>query len=208
MVILGIDAGFSAPGLAVVDCPGINDGYGDVLWTECVRPAPADKKELRRQGLSLTHGHAWRIVKIVDRLAEAVAHYRPRVAAVELPTGGARSASAIRGMAFSTSMTVATLHTLKVPIYHVTPLKSKRGSTASEKAADKDMVVDAVASCWPIDWPMLKTASRPDKISCWAIADALSAALTFIRAERGKVLWTMLDEAGTDQALVNNVKAS
>jgi hypothetical protein len=189
MTIFGLDAGFCAPGLAIVHWP--TTGWGTPTAAECFIP-----KQLKDTSKTCNDVH--RISQIALKLDLYITNYCPDVIVVELPTGGARSAAAIKGMAFTTGSTAAALAIIldhrkrageKVPeLVYITPNQNKKGSlnlpklpTGDEKV-DKWDILRAVDAIWPghIAWPKKKNG-KMDDAKCWAIADALSCVATYIR---------------------------
>lgn len=194
-IVMGIDAGLTSPGVAVVRCGSVA-AYGDIVMAECFRPS------VDRQRLSTSMFDAARCAQIVRYIAGLIRLHQPDVIVIELPTGGARSAAAIKGMAMSTAMTsalVALVRPTATAVVVITPLQNKKGSTG-EKArsmskADSEQskwnVLAAVNQAWPgLGWPRKKRKpAELDDAVCWAMADALSCVLTYLKmssAERSK----------------------
>ena len=169
MNVLGIDAGFTALGVAVVkvDEKSPTLPLGSLVYRNCVRTDRSKDRD------SVTTDDAKRITQLVDEYLKIVETYRPDVAVAELPTGGARGAGAIKGMAFSTSMTVTALHLLKVKMIIISPLANKKASTGNPNA-EKSQVMSAVGKFWPgIVWPRLPKG-KIDMVYAEAVCDALS----------------------------------
>lgn len=182
MIIFGIDAGFTAPGFAVVDIQSLP---GKILHAECVQTERTSKANFKKLKLRVSEDDARRICVITTRISEIVQEFKPDLVVAEVPTGGARGANAIKGMAFSTAMTVAACNVLRVPLRLITPTQNKKGSTQLDKTAEKDAVFEAVSMTWPeFQWPRMKTREDIDEIQCWAIADALSCVMTYSSMKR------------------------
>jgi hypothetical protein len=197
MIIFGIDAGLTAPGFAVVETSDKNE-TGKVLLAECFIPEWKKDANGKVAKLKKTEHDAWRIGQIVRRMLYITEEYKPEVIVAELPTGGAKSGGAIRGMAYSTAMTVSTIEAMlfygKNPthwineIVYISPLENKKGGTgqlkwhADENQGKWDVFV-AITKIWPdVKWPMKKKPkTEHDDAKCWAIADALSCVATFLR---------------------------
>ncbi len=191
--IFGIDAGLTAPGFAIVrrqtDRP---DDFGAVLHAECFLP------DAERVGSKSTYD-ADRIAQIVTRIVELSDQYAVSRFACELPTGGAKSSAAVRGMAFSTAMSVSAITCIRlarptVSVQYVTPIQSKKASSGiGARHTDADQgkwdVFQAVNAVWRYeDWPKKRRKSHQhllDDSRCWAIADALSAILTDLKLRQG-----------------------
>jgi hypothetical protein len=187
-MILAIDAGLTAPGIAVLDSQTLA-----VVHLECFRPKYKDKKD------GVTGFNVGRISEHAVRILELYKEWRPETIVIEYPTGGAMSAGAIRGMAMSTAFTAASVACIKhlfdanLEVYPVTPLNSKKNSTGITNwhaaDGDKNTVLRSISKLWPgIVWPRMKRPPKdqPDKIdesTAWAMSDALSAAVTYLLAK-------------------------
>lgn len=178
-IYFGIDCGYAAPGFAIVDAYA---GCGTVLYAECFRTKGLSKKQRNAQDVYKSHDDARRCITVSDEIKRLVEIYDPDYAVVELPSAGAKSATAIKGMALGAATTVVTLHRLDVPVLYITPGANKRGST-DDRNAQKDAVKDAVQKIWPAfnGWPKLKKKNALDREACWAVADALSTIYTYLK---------------------------
>lgn len=198
MIIMGVDAGLTAPGFAIVEtsatCP-----LGKVLVAECFIPTVKRGRNIGGKVFKLrkTDFDAERICQITGRMFDLALQYKPEAIIAELPTGGAKSGAAIRGMAFSTAMTVSFTQALKslVPnagwpttVEFITPIDNKKGSTGMAKwdvetEQGKWCVFNAVSRIWPYcKWPHKKThPTEIDDGKAWAMADGLSCIATYLR---------------------------
>ncbi len=194
MIVLGLDAGFSAPGFAIVDLQ--NNGFGKIIHTECFMPK-LNKEENKLKKCKKLHKADEFFIKInqvCDKIHELITTYNVELVITELPVGGAKSAKAIRGMAFSFALTISAIriiqkyyNNLKVEI--ISPQENKRGSLGVKKLTrnidiSKWSIFNAVDEIWKeqIDWPKLKRKDALASIKCWAVADALSCVATYARA--------------------------
>ena len=177
----GIDCGFAAPGFCIVDA---GTGYGRVLFGECFRTKGLTKQQRNKQDVYKSHDDARRCIAVSDEIVRIADVYKPDMAIIELPSAGAKSATAIKGMALGAATTVVTLHRLGIPVHYITPGANKKGSTA-DRNAEKNEVLAAVRKAWPtfIGWPKLKRKDALDLNECWAIADALSTVMTHLTGE-------------------------
>lgn len=174
MRIFGIDAGFTAAGFAVVETS--QGPYGKILHAECYQTARTPPKKRK----SVTEDDARRIVELVSRMQWIASQFSPDAIVMELPTGGARGAGAIKGMAFSTGTTITAAHFLKIPFAIINPFQNKVASTGKTHG-DKAEVMRSAEACWPgIVWPKLKNG-KIDYVRSEAIADALSCILARIK---------------------------
>ena len=186
MVIFGIDAGFNAPGFSIVDQSDSDPTKLRVLFSECFETeayAGGDRDETYK-----SVDDARRMVEISKRIAELVRKYKPDVAVVELPTGGAKSSSAIKGMAIGAAVTVTTLYQLDVPRVLITPSENKAAETG-HRDAEKDEVFDAVRRRFPDfdGWPRVSKRAKKrwrgtdlDELRCYAMSDSLSTILFYV----------------------------
>jgi len=202
---MGIDAGYGMPGLALAKVNTDDRGYcqpGEFIHAEgfvCPMKIGAKNKRIFKK-LTQTKKDCLVIQDTTVRILELIKLHKPSKIIVELPTGGAKSSSAIKGMAMATAMTIATLETLSYvyrdgfpwgtnQIVTITPMDNKKGSTNVKKwaAADHDeskwLVWQAVNKVWlTVPWPKMKIKKDEyEPLHCWAMADALSCILTHIK---------------------------
>jgi Holliday junction resolvasome RuvABC endonuclease subunit len=178
VIVLGIDCGFTLPGLAVVR---YDDHRAPQLTFGCaVATTGVTAKKRKTQKLYKSEDDARRMLEISDAVAAVINEWRPALAVLELPSGGGRSSNAVKGMAIGASVAVVTCHRLDVPLAYVTAGASKK-STAEERHAQKESVLMHVRSTFPDydGWPRMKKANKLDLNRCFAIADAASAVLTW-----------------------------
>lgn len=184
MIIFGIDAGLTGPGLAVAS---VTNTTKKVLHAECF--IPSDYHTIKR----VSEQDFNRVQQIVRHTWSLCHRFQPHVVIIELPTGGAKSAGAIRGMAYSISMNAAIVeglpNFLQKPaiIELITPLENKKGGTNVTKwkvpiEQGKWEIVAAMTNQWPgVNWPRKKrNPVEYDDAKAWAIADALSCISTFL----------------------------
>jgi len=179
MRVLGIDAGFGAPGLAVVELPyGSWDLTGSkILAVKCVVTSRSAERE------SVASDDVRRILETSRAIRDLVREHTVTFAVVELPLAGSRSFHAAKGMAYASALTVSTLYTLNVATALINPYANKRGSTGDNRA-EKEDVIGAVHRVWAdIPWPLKTVRKRqtnhPDEQQQEAIADALSTIITY-----------------------------
>lgn len=182
---LGIDSGFAHPGAAVVDV-GLRPSLVAVhdLATKAVT-----KKVRAKEHILKSDDDARRVGELSDWLTWLVAEYTPDRVVIELPSSGAKSGQAIRGMALGAACCVATAvrlgYRLGDRLHTVTPGDNKLASTG-DRFAEKDVVLAAVVGKFPdfSGWQN-KTGSRkrsgPDLDARYASADAASAVLAVLK---------------------------
>jgi Holliday junction resolvasome RuvABC endonuclease subunit len=131
---------------------------------------------------SVASDDARRIEEVTRAILDLSRATPPDAAVVELPVGGAKSAKAIKGMAYAAATSIATLCVLKIPTTVISPFASKKHLTG-DPYADKEEVILAVQQIWPdISWPskaMKRGKPKIDMRGMEAIADALAAAATY-----------------------------
>lgn len=169
MTILGIDAGFSAPGFCVIERVENSWEYihGSCVITKC------------GSGYK-SHDDARRISLIADHIKDLVESYKPDIAAVELPSAGAKNSSALRGMAYATASTSASLHCCSVRMFPVTPRGSKVFMTKDPNAEKCSMIKATMSAVRGFVPPsrLKRKIMVLDEVRAAAIADAISAAIT------------------------------
>jgi len=162
--ILGIDPGFGAMGLAVVD---VRPDWWEVRYHQAVRT----KRSARKRGVRVADDDAERARQLASALDEIIRTHRPMGAVVELPSGGARGARANRAMGIATGVVVAVLQLHGLPVEWVTPEDVK--SVTGGRHASKEAVQEAVRQLlsWTCGWPEEPWAQEH-------IADAAAAVLS------------------------------
>ena len=200
-VWVGIDAGYAMPGLSVAEviCEEGVWKPGKFIHAEgfICEAKSTKEKLLALKKLPQTQQDVIIVRDTTRAILQLIRRWCPRHIVCELPTGGAKSSSAIKGMAMATAMTTAIveagLHLEGVSEYEIcmiTPMQNKKGSTGvkvwkgGEYDHDKWLLWEAVDKAWPgIPWPMKKRKSLrhlKDEGPCWAMSDALSCILTRI----------------------------
>jgi Holliday junction resolvasome RuvABC endonuclease subunit len=124
-----------------------------------------------------------RIADITRWICTIYDEWEPEVVVLETPMSGARSAMAIKGMAFSTAMCMATAvaHFRCEILQLISPYDSKKWLTGNSHA-EKDQMIKVVSGHFPdVVWPKMRKKQGIDLTRAEAIADALAAALTYLR---------------------------
>lgn len=184
LTVMGYDAGFTLPGIAIVTFPDQTFRLSEAVVTDfqTIHTERAVKTTVAGDDVR-------RIVLVVDLLKAVIEKHKPDVIVAELPLSGARSALAIKGMGFSTAMAVSTFRLLKQNVLYINPYENKRASTGNSHA-EKDEVIRAVSKIWPeIDWPKMKSKrnkDKPDPAKQEAIADALSCVIALCASKELK----------------------
>ena len=205
---MGIDAGYSLPGFGFSEIVCGEDGIykpGQFIHAEAYSIPEKDSTKKNRarynafKSLSQTSKDCIVVSSTVNRIKELIETYNPTKVIVELPTGGAKSSSAVRAMGMSTSMCVAALTVLSqvskvnFSVVYITPNQNKKGSTGVAKWGKEDKVhvkwdvLQSVNEVWPdIQWPHKKSkrlAHEVEESTSWAMSDAMSCILTAVRKE-------------------------
>jgi len=129
-LVLGIDAGFQAMGLVVVDVQ-----TREVVHALAVRT----ERTATKRGIRVADDDAERCKLLADSLAAVVRGWRPYGAVVELPNGGAQGARANRAMGMATGIVASVLYVLDMPTEWVTPSEVKKAATGRKDAAKEDV---------------------------------------------------------------------
>lgn len=181
MRIFGLDAGYGAPGMVLVDVPPNWDlANSTIMRVQCV----VSTCSINRESVALDDvRRILAVVKAIHDMAKGA-----DLAIVELPLAGSRSFRAAKGMAYATAMSVASLFQLNVPTVLINPYNNKRGSTGNPRA-EKEEVIGAVHQVWSeIPWPLKtvrkKLTNHPDEQQQEGIADALSTIITYANLSR------------------------
>jgi len=179
MIIMGIDCGYTHPGCAIVDFdntsadqPILDFKHGETLETE-----------RREDRVSVILDDHRRISMISKWLRETHDRFRPSLVVLELPTSGARSALAIKGMGFATALTIATVESYfkhdKLEL--ISPYDSKLWC-CGDRHAEKDEVIKAVSKFFPnVPWPTMKRKKGINSALAEGIADSLAAILYIVK---------------------------
>jgi Holliday junction resolvasome RuvABC endonuclease subunit len=191
MTVIGIDAGYSRPGLSVVKFTGTTWNHLD---SELVFSGFFETEREANKNTKVAVDDARRIRESCQWMRSIVTQNRPNLVVVEMPLSGGRSAMAIKGMAMAAGYTVATLSILELDLQFKTlyysPYDTKRICTG-DPHAEKDKMIEAAKRAWPsVQFPMKKTRSKgalsqhPGRSE--AMADSLCAILTHVRLNLGK----------------------
>lgn len=180
--VLGVDAGFVSTGLVIVEArPRGEPGRPRVIRAESPRTSGYAR---RVRGLRAADDDATRCQLLARAIGRMVAEAgEGAVAAVELPTAGARGGRANRCMGMATGVVTATLAVLGVPVVWIAPDETKMWA-AGKRGAPKEAVQDAVLRA--LDWSPVVPIARKDGLADWRshfnvldwenVADAAGAA--------------------------------
>jgi Holliday junction resolvasome RuvABC endonuclease subunit len=191
MTVIGIDAGYSRPGLSVVR---FNRDTWDHRGSELVFSGFFETEREAGKNTKVAVDDARRIRESCHWMRSIVTENRPNLVVVEMPLSGGRSALAIKGMAMAAGYTVAIMSILEVDLQFKTvyysPYDTKRVCTG-DPHAEKEKMIEAAQRAWPtVQFPMKKTRSKgvlsqhPGRSE--AMADSLCAILTHVRLNLGK----------------------
>ncbi len=169
MIVLGIDAGFTATGLCAIELGGSGQ-LSQVLASKCVRTQPTkDKRAVR-----VADDDAERCAFLALEIRSFLDATQPQAVIVELPSGGAQGARANRAMGMSTGMIATVLALTRYPAEWVTPQAVKKAA-AGRRDASKQAVEQSVRQRfqWP-DGTMPKTAAEREHV-CDAAGAVMAA---------------------------------
>lgn len=209
--IICYDAGFQHLGYMVAQLPDEVGGKPTPV-TLGVSDAVLPPKKLRR-GKTVTLLSVERITKQVDFVRRLHHAYDPIAYFVELPTGGAKNAVAIKGMAFALSYLVTAIHILSNPGVvkrFFLPSAIKKCLCGCNDASKLD-VAREVVKYWPEvgDWPGFKVITKKktkkgkkvveeDKAAAHDATDAGAVCITAVCSPDYKELWECDDGSGDD----------
>lgn len=164
LILLGIDAGFTATGLVAVDFSA-----NRVTASRCVRTQPTKQK----RGVRVADDDAERCAFLAREIREFLQALRPQVVAVELPGGAARGARAQRAMALATGVVVTVLALGGWAAEWVTPGMGKQAATGKRDGskAEVEAAVKAHFAWEPGTLP--KTAAEREHV-CDAAAAVMA----------------------------------
>lgn len=128
--VLGIDAGFTAMGVVVVE-------GRKVLYAHAFRTERTSKK----RGVRVADDDTERCRHLANFLHTTVTAFEVKGAVVEMPHGGAQGARASRAMGMATGVVAAALELLCLPFECVTPGDVKQAATGDRSASKKDVQV-------------------------------------------------------------------
>lgn len=182
--LLGIDAGFAAVGVVVVDVT--EPSVRQVLFAETCRT----KRTAKKRGIRVADDDAERCQEVARFLIDAIRTHQPAGAVVELPSGGAQGARANRSMGMATGIVTSVLEAAELPSEWVTPQMVKKAATGRNDGSKAD-VQKAVRRIfeWDNHWPKYK----------WAQEHVADAAAAVLAAEGGTLIRT-LDRVAEVQA--------
>lgn len=207
--IICYDAGFRNLGYMVAQLPEVMSDK-PIPITLGISSAELPPKRSRR-GRTVTSMNVECIIKQVDFMRRLHHAYDPVGYFIELPTGGAKSASAIKGMAFATAYLVSTLHIISNPDVvqrFFLPSAIKKCLCGTNKASKLD-IARAVVAYWPEidDWPGFKVITKKrklkgrqyeeeDKAAAHDATDAGAVCITATCTDDYKELWGHDDDGG------------
>lgn len=153
MTILALDVGFANTGWAVFDTAQCDEGAGFnevVIDVGCITTSRAPKKRKVR----LADENALRGALIASTVRDIVEMYGCIGIIGEMPSGGAKSASAMRDMAAATVAVSAAAAILRLPTDWCSPADVKRAACGIATAT-KIEIMDAVADFYK--WEVKRT---------------------------------------------------
>jgi len=140
-IIIGLDAGFRNLGISIVD---VTDNKFDILHIETI----TTKRENKKRNIKVVNDDVISIKHTLDNLREAVdKHCRfhdKLLIAAELPTAGAQSSLAAKGMAYGICMVASFVTLYDIPAIWVTPLDVKRITSNKDNASKMFVMCNVV----------------------------------------------------------------
>lgn len=165
MIVVGIDAGFTATGLVAVDLE-----HGRVVQSACLRT----QKTTTKRAVRVADDDAERCADIARGVVEFLHRQGPQVVVVELPGGAAKGARAQRAMALATGVVVTVLALGGYAAEWVTPGQGKKAATGRRDASKQDVEAAVRAHYEWAPGTLPKVAAQREHI-CDAAAAVLAA---------------------------------
>lgn len=166
MIISAIDVGFAATGHAELELT-------EAGWQVRSSRAILTCSEVKRRHLHVADDDARRMTELALELGAAISY--SSAAVVELPSGGAKSARALRAMALASGAVIAVVAGKRIPVEWFTP-RQTRIAGGGAACASKEHVIRGVEKRFPG-----YGANCRSRVELEAVADALA---TFMAAER------------------------
>ncbi len=139
--ILTIDAGLAHTGVAMF-------GYDGKTWKVIESCLLTTEKMANKRAVRVADDTADRIQIVFRELRDMVQRHskdgKVMGMAAELPSGGAKSASAIKAMAIATAIPSCLAEAMHLPAEWVTPIEVKKAMTGSATASKEDMMAMAL----------------------------------------------------------------
>jgi len=173
LVVLGLDPSLTCTGWCIM-LPA--SGGWDVVASGAIQTKPENKK----RGIYKSSDDARRIAHITDKLKAIIDDYEPLVVVSEQPSGGGKSSSAVKGMAFATAIVTCITALLELPLLEV-PAKDSKKRVGGCANASKAKMQKEIAAMFPGVADKYKSARSKTtgfKGEFEDIADAIAAVIT------------------------------
>lgn len=170
-MILGLDVAFRNVGWVLVDPHTF-----DVTGGGCISTEKSDKK----RGIRVADDDVRCCMEIASALAQLIDNNKVKVVVIEVPSGGAKGARALRAMSLVTGVIAAVCELRRVAAVWVTPGDSKKFNTGIRDAG-KDVVAASVRVKFPMLSEFLTGKGRDEHICDAAAAVALAEREPVIR---------------------------
>jgi Holliday junction resolvasome RuvABC endonuclease subunit len=172
-MILCIDIGFANTGWCIID-PEKNKF--NILKSECIHTTKSKDKKLK-----VSHDDSNRNQHTFQCLLDILSENKDITGiAIELPTSGAKSSNALKGMAMASAVVSCFVKSSGIPHYFVTPtdvknvIKNDSGRKSSEAKVEKDEIMNFIKKEFP-DFEFPKTKKKFEHI-----ADSVAVGLSLI----------------------------
>lgn len=180
MKVLALDIGFCVTGCAVFD-------YGlSGRWTPIALKAIETKPSSKKKSIRAADDNVRRVREIARGVIGLIHEHQPAGMLVELPGGGAKSAIAMRAMAYVAGMAGTIEEGLSISTEYFSPDETRKAG-GGRVTASKDDVIAGVTRFYP---QLAKMMGGMTKAHREAVADAVA---TF-EAGRGGNLVKMAQE--------------
>lgn len=137
--VMGIDAGFLATGIVVVELVPYDPGLqarDRVLAAVTVRTTPDGR---RKRGLRVADSDAERCQVTARAILDTATEWHVQGVVVELPNAGAQGARPNRSMGLATGVVAACVEALRLPVEWVTPFDVKKVATGRRDGSKDDV---------------------------------------------------------------------
>jgi len=153
--MLAIDPGFKNTGVAVLE---FNDDEWFIIHTSLIKTEKSSKK----LGVRVADDTVRRCEEIARALQKIIDNTKVSLFAVETPSGGGKSASAVKAMALATGVVSTVIALNKKPAVWCTPTDVKK-ATIGTKTASKLAIMDYACEKFPTlrsEYTHIKGASK------------------------------------------------
>ncbi len=141
--LYGFDPAYTSFGIVIYD-----EDLDDIVHAVTIKTA----KQSKKRGIYVADDDTRRLLQITDDITQIFGKYPPRRIYSETPSGGARSASAAKGLAFAKALVAIIARLKHINVVWVSAADAKKSATGDENAS-KAKVREAMRKRFPdTDW--------------------------------------------------------